>query len=86
MRLKNGTDGTQAALSYHHLREGYLESCGPGYKKTIDVPPNSDFTEYTFDLSAEKEWKGILWHLTLSPASGKQGAFSLVTCHGARAP
>ena len=75
-RMKNDTPGTQAILSYHHLNEGYIESCGSGFKKTIDIKPNSDFTEYAFDMAGEQDWKGVLWHLGLIPTTGA-GSFSI---------
>ena len=76
-RLKNDSDGNQAVLSYHRLGEGYIESCGPGHQKAIEIKPNSDFTEYTFDMAGEKEWKGNLWHLGLKPTTAAKGAFSI---------
>jgi hypothetical protein len=77
MRLKNDSDGNQAVLRYHHLKEGYIESCGPGFSKTIEIKPNSDFTEYTFDMAGEKEWKDVLHNFALVPTSGTKGSFSL---------
>jgi hypothetical protein len=77
VRLKNSSDGTAAMLSFHHLKEGYIASTGPGYNKKIAIQPNSDFTEYTFDMGTEKEWAGILWHLSLSPTDAKSGTFAI---------
>jgi len=78
MRLKNDSDGTQAVVHYHNLgSEGYVESCGPGKAKTVDIKPNSDFTEYTFDLAGEKDWKGAIWRMTLSPTNAAKGTFSI---------
>jgi len=77
MRLKNDSDGAQATFRYHNLDEGYIEACGPGKSKTIDVKPNSDFTEYTFDLAGEPHWKGPIWNMTLVPTTATKGTFSL---------
>src|SRR5262249_1716982 len=46
-RLKNDSDGTQAIFSWHLVGEKYG---APSSAKTIPIKPNSDFTEYTFDL------------------------------------
>ncbi len=74
MRLKNDSDGTRARLGYHLVGERYAT---PSSTQTIPVRPNSDFTEYTFDLSAEKDWKGHVFGLTLSPTDGAKGAFHI---------
>jgi hypothetical protein len=74
MRLKNDSDGTQAVLSYHVLGEGYGTAART---KAIEIKPKSDFTEYTFDLSGEKEWKGTTMWFSLSPTNGNKGSFSL---------
>jgi hypothetical protein len=76
-RLKNDSDGNQATLSYHRVGENYSTSCGPGYQETVEIKPNSDFVEYTFDLAGEKEWKENLWHLGLMPTSAAKGSFSI---------
>jgi len=77
-RLKNDSDGTQAILKYHRLDEGYSEQCGPGQAKTVEIKPNSDFTEYTFDMSEDKAWKGHnIWHLLLVPTNAAGGSFSI---------
>jgi hypothetical protein len=77
MRLKNDSPGEQATFSYHHLREGYIASCGPGFRKTIPIAPNSDFTLYTFDMAGDQEWRDIVHNFALEPVGGAQGGFSL---------
>jgi hypothetical protein len=77
MRLKNDSDGTKATFFYHTRDEGYVESCGPGKSKTIDIKPNSDFTEYSFDLAGEAKWKGAVWIMRLVPTDGTKGTFSI---------
>lgn len=77
IRLKNESDGNQATLSYHRVGENYSASCTLGFLKTIEIRPNSDFTEYTFDLAGEKEWKESLWHLGLMPTSASKGSFRI---------
>jgi hypothetical protein len=74
LRLKNESDGAQAVLSYHRVGENYGS---PAQRKAIPIKPNSDFTEYAFDLSGEKEWKGTLHRLSLSPSDAAKGSFSL---------
>lgn len=79
LRLKNATDGTQATLGYSanwHPHSACDSSLGL-HRKAIEVKPNSDFTEYTFDLSGEKDWKGRIHWITLIPSNGKKGSFSI---------
>jgi hypothetical protein len=85
MRLKNESDGTQAALSWHVAGEPYGSA---PRKKTIPIKPNSDFIEVTFDMSAEKEWKGTISRIFLSPTNGAKGSFSIdwVKVQGAPTP
>jgi hypothetical protein len=77
IRLKNGTDGAKAILFAY--QNGRYEIGGPvAVSKSIDIKPNSDFTEYTFDMSAEKEWKGLLPYLAFSPSNTKgEGPFAV---------
>lgn len=79
IRLKNATDGNQATLGYSV--NWYPGSACDGslgrYRKVIEIKPNSDFTEYTFDMSGEKEWKERIHWLTLIPSNGKKGTFSI---------
>jgi hypothetical protein len=77
MRLKNDSPADQATISYHHLQEGYLASCGPGCRKTIAIVPNSDFTVYTFDMTDDTEWRDIVHNFTLEPSGDARGGFSL---------
>ena len=77
MRLKNDSAGAEAKFGYHRLRESYTDSCGPGFSKSIEIKPNSDFTEYTFDLSDQKDWRDIVHKFTLIPTTGDKGSFSL---------
>ena len=77
IRLKNGSDGTKATLRYHTRDEGYIESCGPGKAKSVDIRPNSDFAEYTFDMSGEKQWKGVVWQLSVIPTNASKGSFAI---------
>jgi len=77
LRLKNESDGKQAILSYHRLRESYVEACGDGFSKPVDIKPDSDFTEYAFDLSGEKDWRDIVWNLKLVPTDARKGAFQI---------
>lgn len=77
IRLKNDSEGKQAVLSYHRLVESYMEACGPGFSKTIEIKPNSDFAEYAFDMAGEKEWRTIIHGLRLVPTTGTNGTFSL---------
>jgi hypothetical protein len=77
LRLKNQSAGDRATLNYHHLRESYVESCGPGFTKTVAIRPESDFSEYTFDMSDQPQWKGPLWHLSLVPSNAGSGSFSI---------
>jgi hypothetical protein len=72
-RLKNDSDGNQAVLRYYV--EG--DSKDGGYAKGIAIKPNSDFTEYTFDMSGEKEWKGNTRWFKLTPTNGSKGSFSI---------
>ena len=74
LRLKNDSDGTHAKLGYHLVGERYAT---PPSTTTIDIKPNSDFTEYTFDLAGEKNWKGHVFALTLSPTDGAKGSFAI---------
>jgi hypothetical protein len=55
VRLKNDSDGSQATLNWSVVGEPYGTA---QRRKSIPIQPQSDFTEYTFDLSGEKEWKG----------------------------
>jgi hypothetical protein len=72
MRLKNDTDGIKATL-----RCG-SELGGGRVTKTIEIKPRSDFTEYTFDVSGEKEWKGMLHHVSVVPSDTKgEGSFAV---------
>jgi hypothetical protein len=73
LRLKNGTDGTQATLEYLNS----FSYGAPTFRKTIEIKPQSDFTEYTFDLSGEKEWKGIVKSLRLMPSNAGKGSFAI---------
>jgi len=77
MRLKNDSDGAHASFIYHTRDEGYIESCGPGKAKTIAIQPNSDSTEYTFELAGEPKWKGAAWIMSLVPTDGTKGSFSI---------
>lgn len=77
VRLKNESDGKQATLTWHRVKENYSESCSTGFKKTVEIKPNSDFTEYTFDLSAEKDWKENIWKLGLQPTDAVKGSFQI---------
>ncbi|HOX08646.1 MAG TPA: hypothetical protein PK280_19785 [Planctomycetota bacterium] len=72
VRLKNGTDGTKAAFGLgRELVEGLV-------LKTVEIKPNSDFAEYTFDLSDAKEWKGQIGCIFLSPSNTNgQGSFAV---------
>jgi hypothetical protein len=76
-RLKNDGDGTKATLYYHRVKEDYFAACGPGFSKVIEIKPNSDFTEYSFDLSGEKDWKEDLYNLSLVPTDGTKGSLSI---------
>ena len=76
-RLKNESDGTKTTLYYHRVKEDYFAACGPGFLKTVEIKPNSDFTEYTFDLSGEKDWKEDLYNMSLVPTDGTKGTFSI---------
>ena len=77
IRLKNDSEGTKATLNYHTRDEGYIESCGPGKSKSVDIKPNSDFAEYTFDMSGEKQWKGTIWRMSLTPSDAAKGSFAI---------
>jgi hypothetical protein len=72
-RLKNESDGTQAVLGYQNSFDYGASS----FSKAIAIQPNSDFTEYTFDLSGEKEWKKTIKSLTLAPSTAAKGAFRI---------
>jgi len=74
LRLKNESDGTQAVLSYHVVGEPYGAAAR---KKSVAIQPHSDFAEVSFDLSDEKEWKGIVHRLSLSPTNAAKGSFSI---------
>ncbi len=77
-RLKNDSDGTQATLSFHPAQgESYIAACGPGAVRKIDIKPNGDFAEYTFDLAGDKDWTKSLERFTLSPTNAKKGSFSI---------
>jgi hypothetical protein len=76
-RLRNESAGTQARFSFHRLRESYTDSCGPGFSLTVPIQPDSDFTEYTLDLSGQKEWRDIVHKFTLFPTLADKGAFRL---------
>jgi len=73
MRLKNDTDGNQAVM-------GYITAVPPGGEggtKTIEIKPNSDYTEYTFDMAEEKGWKGFARSMYLIPSTATKGSFSI---------
>jgi hypothetical protein len=72
MRLKNGSSGDKAMLSW-----ALLGGDGGAVTKSVEIKPNSDFTEYTFDLSGEAKWKGVLYRLTLSPTNAATGSFQI---------
>jgi hypothetical protein len=74
LRLKNGSDGRQATLSYHVVGERYGTAAR---KKIVPIEPNSDFSEVTFDMAGEKDWKGTVHRLSLSPTDGAKGSFSI---------
>jgi hypothetical protein len=75
VRLKNGTDGTQALLEL--AKEGIISDHGP-IIKTVDIKPNSDFAEYTFDLADVKEWKGLVRTIAVHPSDTKgEGSFAI---------
>ncbi len=77
VRLKNDSPGAKATLRYHTRDEGYIESCGPGKAKTVQIAPNSDFAEYTFDMSGEEKWKGTVWQISLIPTDAAKGSFAI---------
>jgi hypothetical protein len=73
MRLKNDTTGDKAVLEFlNSFNYGV-----PKYTKTVAIKPNSDFTEYTFDLAGEKEWKGTVLGLRLIPTNAAKGSIAI---------
>ena len=75
LRLKNGTDGAKATVGFG--KEGVISDLGAVYK-AIEVKPNSDFTEYTFDLSDVATWKGRVASIYISPSDTKgEGSFAI---------
>jgi hypothetical protein len=74
LRLRNQSDGAQAVLGYHVVGEAYGS---PPRKKGIPIKPHGDFTEYAFEMAGEKEWKGTVHRLSLSPTDGAKGSFSI---------
>ena len=73
-RLKNDSDGAEARLGWHVVGEPYGTAAR---LKTIAIKPSSDFAEYTFDLAEEKDWKGGIYGVTLSPTNGAKGSFAI---------
>jgi hypothetical protein len=72
IRLKNGTDGTKAGLGINSEIVRHVP------KVTIDIKPNSDFTEYTFDLAKADWWKGPIQKVFIAPSDTKgEGTFAL---------
>lgn len=72
VRLKNGTDATQASFGFgRELIDGAV-------LKQVEIKPNSDFNEYTFDLTDAKDWKGQVGSIFFSPCNTRgQGTFSI---------
>src|SRR4030095_8004088 len=46
------------------------------------------FAEVTFDMAGEKDWKGVVHRMSLSPTNGSKGSFSMdwVKIPGGKAP
>jgi hypothetical protein len=74
-RMKNDSDGNQAELRWLLAIDG-IEGA-PRRAKTIEIKPNSDFTEYTFDLAGDANWKGGVRSLSLVPTTGNKGSFAM---------
>jgi hypothetical protein len=72
-RLKNDSAGTQATIGY----TTGLPPGGVGGTKTISIQPNSDYTEYTFAMSGDKDWKGFARTFYFIPTMADKGTFSL---------
>ena len=72
IRLKNGTDGTKATFGIgRDIVDGLPV-------KTVEIKPNSDFTEYTFDLAGAKDWKGPVGSIYISPSDTQgEGTFAI---------
>ncbi|MCK6474883.1 MAG: hypothetical protein L6R28_24455 [Planctomycetes bacterium] len=73
-RMKNASDGQNSTLFWHFLGEGHGTAAR---KLSIPIQPDSDFTEYTFDLSSEKEWKGSTMWFSVAFADGAKGSFAV---------
>ncbi|HOX04859.1 MAG TPA: hypothetical protein PK280_00545 [Planctomycetota bacterium] len=74
LRLKNGTGGDKATLAWQTV-----SGDGREFTKSVEIKPNSDFTEYVFDLAGEAGWKGALWNLQLSPTNAASGSFQIAS-------
>lgn len=74
IRLKNQTDSTSAQFFYTTYNSG---DGGFDEVKHVDFPiiPNSDFTEYTIDMTGIPKWSGLLKQLRIDPAT-YAGGFS----------
>jgi hypothetical protein len=72
-RMKNESAAKEASLLYHQDPDAV-----PRQEKKIAIQPNSDFTEYTFDMAGEAAWKGTVCDFELVPCPGAaKGSFKI---------
>src|SRR5439155_8993817 len=64
VRPKNSTPSTQAKLFFRTLASN---SWSDSKSKVVTIKPNSDYTEYTFDMSGVPGWTGTVTRLRLDP-------------------
>ena len=64
VRLKNNTASTRAKLFFETLSS---YSWSESKSKSVPIKPNSDFTQYTFDMSNLSAWTGTITRLRLDP-------------------
>jgi len=76
VRLKNSTRATQARLWFITYRDRAWLS---GKTRTVEIRPESGYTEYTFDMSRVSGWAGqTVFALALEPAVGAtSGSFAV---------
>jgi hypothetical protein len=73
-RMKNASSGARATLGWHIVGERYGT---PASRQSVEIKPNSDFTEYTFNVAKHKDWTGHLYNFSLVPTDAARGSFSI---------
>jgi hypothetical protein len=80
--LKNGTASESLRLSFvtdseKNWTDTQSAPWTPARSKTLALAPHSDFTEYTFDMSGVRFWKGFITALRLDLLEAKEGMYQI---------